>query len=171
MSDGRESHHYEALRETQRKVEEEAEKQRTAGGKVNSPEARLAAFEAELAEKLRLGRITKGEMSYQLRRFDNALEVEMNIEKAQQARDEAARADVEPEHGQEEPNERRRSPRRDETEAEAVEQEFAGRGEMTEARAARLARLREITENLARNGRENDGHGLDTDRESGDRSR
>ena len=170
MSDDREFKHYEALRETQRRVEEE-EKQlaaRAAAEKDNSPEARLAALEAELAEKLRLGRITKGEMSYQLRRFDNALEVEINIEKAQQARDDEARAHAAPEHGPEELSERR-SPTREEKEAEGVEREFSGLGEMTEARAARLARLREITENLTRDGRANDG--LDPDREPGDRSR
>ena len=166
MSDQRGPLHYDALDETHQKVAEEEEKRKAAeaAALANSPEARLAVMEAELAEKVRLGRITRSEMTYQLRRFDNQIAVEMNVEGAQRARDAEAEAHIKSEHSSDEGAER---PMPTGTEKEA---EAAGHGssvEMTDARSARLARLRQITADLTR---ENDEHGLDYGHEGGDRS-
>lgn len=172
MSDERKPNQYEALNETHRQVHEEEEKRRTAEAEkeANSPEAHLAAMEAELAEKVRLGRISKGEMNYLLSRFDNQLVTEMNVEDAQKARDAAAFDRATPNDGadQSRDNDNRSG---GEKEAGDQEHEFMNRGEMTEARSARLARLRTITQELARDQPERDGNESDLSHESGDRSR
>jgi hypothetical protein len=166
MADGREGHHYESLREAQRQAEEEERRRAAIDQKEKSPEQRLAAFEADLAEKLRRGRITQSERAYQLRRFDNALEVEINNEMAQRGRNEEAGVPNQSQRRSEEPSEQKRS--NVEKEAAARMRDPAEQGEMTETRAARLARLREITEKLIP---ENENHGPNLNRDSGDRSR
>jgi len=166
MADGREGHHYESLRETQRQIEEEEKLRAALGQKEKSPEERLAALEAELAEKLRLGRITQSERAYQLRRFDNALEVEINNEMAQRGRSEEAGGPNQSRLRSEEPGEQKLPDA--EKESPSGQRDLSGQGEMTEARAARLARLRNITEKLIR---ENENNGPDLNRDPVDRSR
>jgi hypothetical protein len=168
LSDDREPYRYDPLLETQIQVAEEEKERRAAelAEEQNSPAARLAALEAELAEKVRLGWITRGDMVYELRRLDNALVVEITVEEAQRARDEEA-AQYLPERGSDEPSEAQ-----PETNAanEAAEDAPTERGEITEARAVRLARLRDITARLASESHEN-GNEYDSDRDPGDRSR
>jgi dTMP kinase len=165
MSDDREPRWYGPLRETQERVaEEEAQRRAAEAAPDNSPEARLAAMERELSEKLRAGRINKSEMAYQLRRFENAMLVEMNNEDAQRARDEAA-ARTQP---------GRPSQEADRNSQTAVERQDQAAGhvagpEISDARATRMARLREITERLAQQGHDADGSGRA--RDQGDRSR
>jgi hypothetical protein len=162
----------------------------------DSPEARLAAMQKELEEKVRLGRINRSEMIYELRQFDNQLRVEMEEAGAtpptQQrdlsgnSRDEmtAGEERVEPQSSQREEaapdqaddqSREKPSERVPETmierEAQAAEYEIVGRGEMTDARAARLERLRGIDRDIERENRENDGKAPDLDHDSGDRSR
>jgi len=186
---------YEPLQETHRRVAEE-EVRRAAGQQQpstttlpepdhtqdnNSPEARLAARERELQAKVHEGRISPGEMVYQLRRFDNELASE--IERGGPApltgrssieTPEAART-AEPE-----PISSRSSDRAEDThdpasdlsrvdssqpvpqsqvarEAEAAEYEITGRGEMTDARAVRLERLRNIDRSIEQEHRANEG--------------
>jgi hypothetical protein len=150
----------------------------------DSPEARLAAKEQELQEQVRLGRINPGEMIYQLRRFDNELRIEIEqagippqrdssgteFESAQVPERAADIRDQPTEQTRDDP--RQRTPEtRIEREAEAAEHEIVGRGEMSDARAARLERLRGIDRDIERENRENEGRGPDLDHESGDHSR
>jgi len=150
----------------------------------DSPEARLAAMQKELEEKVKLGRINNSEMIYQLRQFDNELRIEMEQggTSAQRgspgAESENARARERTDDIRDQPTDQsrddpsQRTPEaRIEREAEAAEHEIVGRGEMTDARAARLERLRGIDRTLERETRENDGNGLELDHDSGDRSR
>jgi hypothetical protein len=167
----------------------------------NSPEVRLAAKEQELQEQVRLGRINSGEMIYQLRQFDNELLREMKIADSQQARDAETEARAEPkregteQQQTERPSETEyaasrndeRNPEPDrfpvdvsrdvpkeqiKREAEVAEYETVGRGGMTDARAARLGRLRGIYRDIERENRvDNEGKGPDLDHDSGDRSR
>ena len=216
MRTEREPNRYEPLNETHRRVAEEEEKRRLAeqdqarsppvereaepvrpGAEPDhdpdSPEARLAAKEQELEEKVRLGRITRSEMSYQLGRFDNELTVEMarggtpslapRPDTPGNREDEivAGGERAEPQspqptydardQGRDDPS-RRVPETRIEREAAAAEYEITGRGEMTDARAARLERLRGIDRDIENEGRENEGKGSpDLDNDSGDRSR
>lgn len=165
MSGEREPHWYGPLRDTHERIaEEEAQRRAAQSAPDNSPEARLAAMEQELAEKLRSGRIKKSEMAYQLRRFENALLVEMNIEAAQQARGEDA-THAQPDRSPAEPDRNlQASAARKDQAAEHIDSR-----EMTEGRAARMARLREITERLMQEGHQTDGAGHT--RDPGDRSR
>ncbi len=226
MRTEREPNRYEPLNETHRRVAEEEEKRRLAeqdqarsaqselepfrpGTELrprrpetapehdpNSPEARLAAMQQELEEKVRLGRINSSEMIYQLRQFDNQLRVEMQEGRtpppAQQhdlsgnRRDEVAAGaehtkpqspqraeatrDQADDHRHEKPSERVPETRI-EREAQAAEYEVVGRGEMSDARAARLERLRGIDREIERENQENERKGPDLDHDSGDRSR
>jgi hypothetical protein len=221
----REPNRYEPLNETHRRVAEEEEKRRLAEQEQarsaqpepepyrpgteprpqrpetglehdpDSPEARLAAMQRELEEKVRLGRINSSEMIYQLRQFDNQLRVEMEEGRtplpAQQhdlsgnSRDEmtagAEHAEpespqrVEPTHDRvedrsaERPSERLPESRI-EREAQAAEYEIVGRGEMSDARAARLERLRGIDRDIERENRENEGEEPNLDHYSDGRS-
>jgi hypothetical protein len=182
----REAGRYEPLNETHRRVAEEEEKRRLAEQGQTSPltqqakddhdpasrEARIAAMEKELEEKVRRGQISPGEMIRAMSVFDNQLVVEMNIEEIKRAREQQAQArhqadressaDRPPEtlpHQSEEARDPPRETLRDdasqrvpekqiEREAEAAAYEITGRGEMTDARAARLARLRGIRQLL-----------------------
>jgi hypothetical protein len=56
-------------------------------------------------------------------------------------------------------------------EAEAAEYEVTGRGEMTEARAARLERLRSMEQTIEQEHRDHEGLDLGPSRPAGDRSR
>jgi hypothetical protein len=160
----------------------------------DSPEARLAAKEKELTEKVQIGRISQSEMIYELQKFDNQLMVERAAAQAPRlspGRDiDANREDdssVEMEQSSsdspqwdagisEPPNESRTDasgplPQTSiEREAEAAEYEVTGRGEMTDARAARLERLRSIDRTIERETRENEGKAPDIGHGSSDRS-
>ena len=222
----REPNRYEPLNETYRRLAEEEEKRRLAEQEQarsaqsepepfrpgteprpqrpetapehdpDSPEARLAAMQKELEEKVRLGRINSSEMIYQLRQFDNRLRVEMEEagatpptpqhDRSGNRRDDmtagAEQAELQsPERAEvtcdqsadqrsEKPSERAPETRI-EREAQAAEYEIVGRGEMSDARAARLERLRGIDRDIERENRENDGKGADLEHDSGDRSR
>ena len=162
----------------------------------DSPEARLAAMQKELEEKVRLGRINSSEMIYELRQFDNQLRVEMeeagvspptqqrdlsgnsrdemaagteSVEPQSPQRVEAAR-DHADDQSREKPSERVPETRV-EREAQTAEYEIVGRGEMTDARAARLERLRGIDREIERENLENEGKGPDLDHDSSDHSR
>jgi hypothetical protein len=220
----REPNRYEPLNETHRRVAEEEEKRRLAEQEQarsaqsepeplrpdtelrphrpeaapehepDSPEARLAAMQKELENKVRLGRIDNSEMIYQLRQFDNQLRVEMEEagtppptqqrDLSGNSRDEmtAGEERVEPQSPRREEDHRdhaddqsRQKPSecapetRIEREAQAAEYEIVGRGEMSDARAARLERLRGIDRDIERENRENEGKGPDLDHD--DRSR
>jgi hypothetical protein len=212
----REPNRYEPLNETHRRVAEEEEKRRLAEQDQarsapaqpepephrsatepehdpDSPEARLAARQEELEEKVRLRQITPSEMVYQLRRFDNQLSVEIaqggtpppsqrrggpgdrqdelaaetergEPQSPQRAADIRDQADNQ---SRDDPNPRVPDTRTEE--GQAAEYEITGRGEMSDARAARLERLRGIDSDIERETRENEGKGLDLDRDSGDR--
>lgn len=153
-------------------------------------------MQKELEEKVRLGRINSSEMIYQLRQFDNQLRVEMEEGRTRplapqhdlsgNREDEmAARAEhAEPQSPQrveairdqvgeqslEKPSERLPETRI-EREAQAAEYEITGRGEISDARAARLERLRGIDRDIERESHENEGKAPDLDHDSGDRSR
>ncbi len=226
MRSEREPNRYEPLNETHRRVAEEEEKRRLAeqeparsaqsepepfrpGTELrpqrpetapehdpDSPEARLAAMQKELEEKVRLGRINSSEMIYQLRQFDNQLHVEMEegrtpppaqqhdlsgnrgdeiaagaefAEPQSPQRGEATR-DQADDQRREKPSERVPETRI-EREAQAAEYEITGRGEISDARAARLERLRSIDRDIERESHENEGKGPELDHDSGDRSR
>lgn len=156
----------------------------------DSPEARLAEKERDLQERVKLGRISPGEMIHELRQFDDELRIE--IEHGGRApldgprggqREDASYEDVlenevSPQHGNEitdhvrrrdDPSERP-SETRIEREAEAAGYEITRRGEMTDARAARLARLQTIDRAIEREHSENDRSGLDHGQDRGGRS-
>jgi hypothetical protein len=162
----------------------------------DSPEARLAAMQKELEEKVRLGRINSSEMIHQLRQFDNQLRVEMEeagVPPPTQQRDLSGnsrdemmaggervepqspqRVEAAPDHADDQSRERpsERVPEtRIEREAQAAEYEIVGRAEMTDVRASRLERLRGIDREIERENRENEGKGPDLDHDSGDHSR
>jgi len=162
----------------------------------NSPEARLAAKEQEHQEQVRLGRIKPCEMIYQLRRFDNQLTVErtegaalppthrrdLSGNRQEELAAEPERAEPQAPHRTEDPPEptiaRTRSdsdrpvpPTKIEREAEAAEYEIAGRGEMSDARTRRMARLWGIDRAIEGESRESEGKRPDLGRDSGDRSR
>ncbi len=150
----------------------------------DSPEARLAAMQQELEEKVRLGRINSSEMIYQLRRFDNELRVEIEQAGRPPLRDssgaelENAQAPERADDIRDQPTDQSRddpSQRTPETsierEAQAAEYEIVGRAEMTDARAARLERLRGIDRDIERENRENEEKGPNLDHGSSDRSR
>jgi hypothetical protein len=144
--------------------------------------------------------MTESEKAYMLSRFDNQLVVEMNIEDAKRARDEQAKAGPQKgqQTSAGEPVEKRaeaepgipqaedaREPRADlvpdvnqpvpdkkiEREAEAAEYELTRRGEMTDARAARLARLQSVSDHIERENSERESNGPERDQDAGDRSR
>jgi hypothetical protein len=169
MSDDREPSRYDPLKQMHERIAEEEERQQTAEREreANSPEARLAAMETELAEKVRRGEMLPSDMAYQLRRFDNALVVEMNVEDQQQARDAASADRAEPRL--EKPADGRSAPSA-ENEAETAERAAVSRDE-PDARTARLARLREITQELAREQQERENNTPELGRDIGDRSR
>jgi hypothetical protein len=159
-------------------------------------EARLAAEKERLGELVKQGRIDESDMNYRFSRFDQNLRTE--IEQAGMSpptqhrdgsgnrRDELA---AEPEHGgaqspqrAEDAHDQPRDQARDdpsqrapetriEREAQAAEYEITGRGEVSDARAARLALLRSIDRDIERESRENEGKGPDLDHDSGDHSR
>jgi hypothetical protein len=162
----------------------------------NSPEARLAARKAELEELVKRGRINQSEMTYRLAQFDNELAVEIEhgtptrpptgrgssgnsppelsaenehklAEPQQQTENATDRTD---DRARDEPS-RPRSEKQIEHEAEAAAYEITGRGEMTDARAARLARLRGFEQDIERETREGEGKGADRSNDPGDRSR
>lgn len=149
---------------------------------TDSPEARLAAREQELQEQVRLGRINSSEMIHQLRQFDNELRIEIEHGQMPPLRDRSG-AEFEkaqaPERAndihdgptnQSRDNPHQRTPEvKIERETEAAEYEVVGRGEMSDARAARLQRLRGIDRDIDRESRENQDKGPDLD--FGDRSR
>lgn len=138
----------------------------------DSPEARLAAREQELQEQVRLGRINSSEMIYQLRQFDNELRLEIEHSGKPPLRDgsgaelESEQATVRAEgirdqptaESRDDPNQRTPDARI-QRKAEAAEYEIVGRGEMSDARAARLERLRGIDRDIERESRENEGLG------------
>jgi len=158
----------------------------------DTPEARLAEKERELQEQVRLGRINASEMVHKLRQFDNALRIEIEQGGRQPQPDVHSRqagmsAEVQREglvsqqrdddrshqpdrESRSDPHERV-SDRRVEREAEAAEYEITGRGEMTDARAARLARLKGIDRQIERERQENKDKNLDRDRNPTNRSR
>lgn len=154
------------------------------GHDSDSPKARLAAMQKELEEKVRLGRINSSEMIYQLRQFDNQLRVEMEHGGRPPLRDgsgaefDNAQAperaddirDRQTEQTRDDPNQRMPEARI-EREAEAAEHEIVGRDEMSDARAARLERLRGIDRDIERENQEGDEPERDHDgREGGGRS-
>ena len=159
---------------------------------LGSPEARLAEKERELQEQVRLGRINASEMVHQLRQFDNTLRIEIEQGGRQPQPDAHSRragmsAEVQREGlvsqqrdddlGHQPDRESRADPRdrvsdrRVEREAEIAGYEITGRGEMSDARAARLARLRSIDRTIERETHENEGPNLDHHHDSGSRSR
>lgn len=157
-----------------------------------SPEARLAEKERELQERVKLGRINPSEMIHELRQFDNALRIEIEqggrqvppdlqskqAEKAAEAQPvglASPQRDDDPGHqsrteSHDDPDQRVPETRI-EREAKAAEYEITGRGEMTEARAARLERLRGIGRSIEEENRERSGDGSELNRDSGDRPR
>lgn len=166
--------------------------QKVADHEPGSPEARLAEKERELEDRLRLGRINRSEMIHELRQFDDALRIEMEYggkqpqpdrrspeaemsaegqmegQEASQGDDDLRRqASTE---GRDAPSERVPETRT-EREAKLAEYEITGRGEMTDARAARLARLQNIDRTIEREQRDNDGRSSGHDHDSGDHSR
>jgi hypothetical protein len=151
----------------------------------------MAAKERELQERVKSGRISQSEMIHELRQFDNALSIEIEhggrqppdlhsrqAEKAAEAQPEGpASPQRDDDFSRQVSTESREDPdqrvpeTRIEREAKAAEYEITGRGEMTDARAARLARLQNIDRTIEREQRDNDGRGSDLGRDSGDRSR
>ena len=194
MRTEREAGRYEPLNETHRRVAEEEEKRRLAAEQEQtpvakqqredehdpaSPEARLAAKQKVLDEKVRLKLITPGEMIHAMRQEDNEIVVEMNIKEMRRVRDQQAparqpdqenSADRPPERLREESEAAREQPieparadasqpvpeTRIERDAEAAAYEITGRGEMTDARAARLARLRQFEQDIERESRQHE---------------
>lgn len=156
-----------------------------------SPEARLAEKERELQERVKLGRINPSEMIHELRQFDNALRIEieqggrqppdLQSQQAEKAAEAQPEGPTPPQRDDDLGHQSRKESRDDpnqrvpetriEREAKAAEYEITGRGEMTDARAARLARLRNIDRAIEREQRDNDGRGSGLDHDSGDRSR
>ena len=104
MQPPRPARNYDALRETENEVRERlaepaAESPEravpdtpTAEAEIDDGEARLAAHEAMLQEKVDAGRISASEMVYQMRKFDNKLVVEMKVAELREARLLAAEA-------------------------------------------------------------------------------
>lgn len=158
----------------------------------SSPEARLAEKERELQERVRLGRINPSEMIHELRQFDNTLRIEMeqggrpppadpHSRQAERAveveREGQVMADRDDDLARQASTEVRDNPServpetRTEREAKAAEYEITGRGEMTDARAARLARLQNIDRAIEREQQGNDGRSSGLDHDSGDHSR
>lgn len=178
------------LTEKERELQEQGREPRPSRPEIapehdpDSPEARLAAREQELQEQVRLGRIKPGEMIYQLRQFDNELHAEIEqggrpalrdgsgaeFENVQAPERAADIRDQPTEQSRDDPNQRTPEARI-EREAEAAEYEIVGRGEMSDARAARLERLRGIDRDIERENRENEGKGPNLGHEAGDHSR
>ena len=97
--------HYGTLRETEREIDERAEAPTEAPTRFTSDtptaefvseidllEARRAAKEAELQDKVDHGRISVSEKGYELKKFDNQEVVAMKAAELQEARDLAAAA-------------------------------------------------------------------------------
>lgn len=151
---------------------------------LDSPEARLAVKEQELQQQVRLGRINSSEMIYQLRQFDNELRVEMEHGGMQPLRD-GSGAELEHVQAPERANDIRDQPttekRNDpsqrvpeaqiERDAETAEYEITRRGEMTDARAARLARLQNIDRAIEQEKGENQSGNIAKERDGGDWAR
>lgn len=174
--------HYEPLRDTQRMVAEEelgraAGRAQSAGkpergpsNEIDEVEARTAAREKELDEKVRLGRITASDKVHEMRQFDSELLGEMKIRDERRAREEQASTSQQQDRGRDDPSEARLQTST-EQESASEEHELASRGETTDARAARKARLRGIDHQIERERQENEDKEFDRDRNSGDRSR
>lgn len=161
MRSQRERGRYEPLNETHRRVAEEEEKRRSA-------ERDHARSDAAEPEPYRPGEELRP------RRPEIAPDHDPNSPEARRAaREEELQKRAEPGRT----DDGRIDPSRDvpetqvEREAEAAEYEITRRGEMTDARAARLALLRSIDRDIQRERDENEGKGLDLDRDSGDHSR
>ncbi len=159
---------YNALRDTQRQLDEQAQNRAAAPEPepVNSDkqaEARMAARQKELEEKVRLGRITTGEMAREMFILDRVLLGEGMARDQQRARDEQA-ASRQQDRGGDDPSRTGRDSASD-------EHEPAGQPEISDARAERKARLRAISDRIERERRENEGKGLDLARDAGGRSR
>jgi hypothetical protein len=176
------SGYYAPLEETHRRVAEQ-ETSRPAGREPSAaaPEreplneadgvhGRLAAKPKELEEKVQLGRITRSDMIHEMRQFDSELLREMNLNDERRGREEPASASGQKDRGRNDPGQAR-SQTSAEQDSASEEHEFPNRGERTDARAARMARLRGIDRDIERESRENQGKGLDAGRDSGDRSR
>jgi hypothetical protein len=159
-------------------------------------EARLAAEKERLEELVKQGRINESELTDRFSRFDQNLRSEIEqagrtppIQPHDRSGSSGDEMSPEPERGEpqfeqrpedtrdqaadqsrEKPSERVPETRI-EREAQAAEYVIVGRGEMSDARAARLALLRSIDRDIERENRENEGKGPELDHDSGDRSR
>jgi hypothetical protein len=159
-------------------------------------EARLAAEKERLEELVKLGRINESELTDRFSRFDQNLRSEIEqagrtppIQPHDRSGSSGDQMSAEPVRGEpqfeqrpedtrdhavdqsrEKPSERVPETRI-EREAQAAEYEITGHGEISDARAARLALLRSIDRDIERENRENEGKGPDLGHDSGDRSR
>lgn len=192
---GPEAGRYELLNETHRRVAEEVRREqaqrdpRQPEADPNSPDARLERDRIERDATPEPGRITRAEEQYQrgpeieqdgptrpsvfgrVRRYLEAFGIggTERMESVSAARP-AADHHYSPEPSRDEPSQRVPEAKV-EREAQAAEYEITGRGEMSDARAARLALLRSIDRDIERENRENEGKGPDLGHDSGDRSR
>ena len=128
-------------------------------------EARLADYQRKLEEQLKAGKISRQEFGSALKQFDNMLVVEM------QHTDERAEGSVPAAQVNSEEREADKPTTHVEKEVTADEHDRANRGEMTDVRAARLERLRNIERKIEFEFQENAANMLDRDASAGDRSR
>lgn len=155
----------------------------------NSAEARLEREQAEHRSSPEAGRLTRADQEYQrgpevepdgparpglfgrLRRYVESLGIggSERTEYVSVGRQETDHR-YSPEPSRDDPSQRVPEAKV-EREAQAAEFEITGRGEMSDARAARLALLRSIDRDIERENRENEGKEPDLGHDSGDRSR
>jgi hypothetical protein len=166
----REINRYQPLKDAQLNALDQNESQQPYPVKeAQTAEDRLAAKEQELEDKVKRGLITRHEMDYALKQFDNALVVEMKLEDERRG-EQAPPAHSTPDEPSQDNVQEERPETSAEKEAPAEEHDRNNRGEMTEARAARRDRLRGIESEIKREFREQADSMLDRDN-SGERSR
>jgi hypothetical protein len=140
-----ETNRYEILKQAHREVESAPETASAAPPEHRTFEdvmdERRAAFERQLRERFEAGKINEHEFGDQLRRFETDPEVAKSIEKELAERNAAGR-DV------------------------AAEKDGAS-GDMADARAARLQRLQETSQQIERERQENDGKESGLTRDTG----
>jgi hypothetical protein len=173
---------YASLNETQRRVDDEemrrsarpepnaTEPERMPFNESDEVEARIAAKEKELEEKVTLKKITRADMVHEMRQFDSELRIEMDLRHERQGREEPASATQHKDRQRDDPSQFG-SETSVEKEPLAPERDSTNRGEMSEARAARLERLRGTDRSLEQDRSERDGNGSEPTRDSGGRSR
>lgn len=166
--------YYGPLRDTQRQVDDEhlnrtatrnesaAKLERWPEDELENFERRSAAKREELQEQYQRGHISAHDVRYELRKFENQLELEWNRRDELRGQESASTPERRDENNAGEA--------RPQTNAESdlPSAQPASRVDRTDARAARLARLRDIHDEIVR---QNEDQGLNQTRDAGDRSR